>query len=186
MPVLAPEISQFPECLFAEERSPELESRFWWVLHTKPRQEKSLSRQLLHLEVPYYLPLIAKRCAAKDRVLVSQLPLFAGYIFMLGTEEERIASLETKRVVRALPVGDQKMLWHDLGQIHRLIEAGAPITPEDRLCPGMDVEIKSGAFAGMKGKIMRTATGRRFVVQVNFIQRGASVELDDFVLVRAE
>ena len=61
----------------------------------------------------------------------------------------------------------------------------APITPEDRLQSGMKVEVRSGALAGLRGTVLRTAAGRRFVVQVDFIQRGASVELDDFMLVKA-
>ena len=32
---------------------------------------------------------------------------------------------------------------------------------------------RSGPLAGLKGKILRTASGRRFVVEVDFIQQGA-------------
>jgi hypothetical protein len=63
---------------------------------------------------------------------------------------------------------------------------GRPITPEDRLAPGMTVQITSGPLASLKGTVLRTAKGRRFVVSVDFTQRGASVLLDDFVLTRAE
>ena len=42
------------------------------------------------------------------------------------------------------------------------------------------------SYAGLKGKIIRVATGRRFVVQVDFIQQGASVVLDDFAVQPAE
>ena len=48
----------------------------------------------------------------------------------------------------------------------------------------MAVEIKSAPLAGLRGTILRTASGQRFVIQVNFIQRGASVLIDDFNLVR--
>jgi hypothetical protein len=47
---------------------------------------------------------------------------------------------------------------------------------------GATVEIRHGALAGLKGKIIRAASGNRFVVQIDFIQQGASVLLDGFCL----
>jgi transcription antitermination factor NusG len=130
-------------------------------------------------EVPFYLPLIRRRLLMRGRKMTSHVPLFPGYFFLLGTREERLQALATKRVVNTLIVADQQALWHDLRQVRSLIATGAPITPEDRLAPGVLVEIRSGPLAGLRGTILRTASGRRFVVQVDFIQRGASVLLDD-------
>jgi transcriptional antiterminator RfaH len=104
----------------------------------------------------------------------------------LADRDERIAALSTARVVQPLRVVAQEELWRDLGRIHQLIASGAAVTREDRLVPGATVEIKSGPLAGLKGKIISAASGRRFVVQVDFIQRGASVLLDDFTLARID
>jgi len=79
-------------------------------------------------------------------------------------------------------VPHQVGLWHDLGQVSRLIATGAPVTPEARLVPGDLVEIRTGVLAGLTGKVLRVASKNRFVVQVDFIQQGASVELEDFHL----
>jgi transcriptional antiterminator RfaH len=154
----------------------------WWVLHTRPRQEKSLARQLHSGHVPFYLPLIARRSRIRGRIVTAHIPLFAGYLFLWAEEKERVRALATNRVVRAIPVADEAQLWRDLRQVHQLIATGAPITPEDRLAPGMEVEIRQGPLAGLQGVILRAGKGRRFVVRVNFIQRGASVEVDDFLL----
>jgi transcriptional antiterminator RfaH len=183
MPFLPPEPNTFPSDLFGEEIPEIRHGRQWWVLHTKPRQEKSLARQLLHSQVPFYLPLIERRSLIRGRVLHAQIPLFPGYLFLLGQRDERVTALATNRVVQALEVVDQGSLWGDLTQVHRLIDTGAPITPEERLEPGALVEITRGPLAGLKGRIIRAASGRRFVVQVNFIQRGASVLIDDFNLI---
>jgi transcriptional antiterminator RfaH len=183
MPFLPPEPNTFPQDLFTEENGEVRTDRQWWVLHTKPRQEKSLARQLLQARVPFYLPLIEHRSLIRGRVMLSHVPLFAGYLFLLGQRDERVAALATNRVVHTLEVADQKTLWDDLTQVHRLINTGAPITPEERLEPGAPVEISRGPLAGLKGRIIRAASGRRFVVQVNFIQRGASVLIDDFNLI---
>jgi len=182
MPFLPLEPNAFPDTLFGEDNDDVRDGRVWWVLHTRPRQEKSLARQLHQGRVPFYLPLIERRSVIRGRVLESHVPLFPGYLFLLGVRDERLAALATKRVVHSLEVSDQQGLWNDLIQVNRLINTGAPITPEERLEPGDLVEITRGALAGLKGRIIRAASGRRFVVQVNFIQRGASVLLDDFNL----
>jgi transcriptional antiterminator RfaH len=183
MPFLPPEPNAFPQGLFVDEDPHVRQDRQWWVLHTKPRQEKSLARQLLQAQVPFYLPLIERRSLIRGRVLHAHIPLFPGYLFLLGQRDERVTALATNRVVHTLEVPDQRTLWVDLTQVYRLIDTGAPITPEERLEPGAFVEISRGPLAGLKGRIIRAASGRRFVVQVNFIQRGASVLIDDFNLI---
>lgn len=182
MPILPAEMVQYPEALFAAPAQAGDEA--WWVLHTRPRQEKSLARELLASRVPFYLPQVSRRLCTRGRIFTSHVPLFPSYVFLLGNERQRIAAMGTRRVAHALRVLDQAMLWRELGQIHRLIESGAPVTPEERLGPGQAVEICSGPLAGLRGIILRVAARRRFVVQVDFIQRGASVELDDFTVVR--
>jgi transcriptional antiterminator RfaH len=189
MPPLPREPNLFPAELLADETAPaggERSERSWWVLHTKPRQEKSLARQMLRAEVPFYLPLVPRRSLVRGRVLEAHVPLFAGYLFLLADRDERVTALATQRVVRSLAVADQPQLHHDLWQVHRLIAAGAPVTPEERLAPGDAVEVRSGPLAGLRGRIVRGASGRRFVVRVDFIQQGASVLLDDFNLVAVE
>jgi transcriptional antiterminator RfaH len=182
MPLLPAEPSYFPPTLFDAESSAAGTSRAWWVLHTKPRQEKSLARRLAAGQVPFYLPTITRRNRIRNRVLCSYVPLFPGYLFLLADSAERLRCLETNCVVRSLPVPDQEGLWHDLTQVERLIASGEPIDPESRLIPGALVEIRTGPLAGLKGRILREASGHRFVVQVDFIQRGASVLLDDVAL----
>ena len=179
MPILSAEPCLHPEGLFDPANRPALAGRDWWVLQTRSRQEKSLARQLREARAAFYLPLVARRCRVRGRVLTSYVPLFTGYVFLLGDAEDRLKALATYRAVRSLRTTDQERLWQDLTQVHRLIVSGAPVTPEDRLAPGMVVEIRTGPLAGLRGKILRTASGRRFVVQVDFIQQGASVLLDD-------
>jgi transcriptional antiterminator RfaH len=186
MPVLSPELDLYPDELLSE-REPDHEGeRVWWVLHTKPRQEKSLVRQLHRSRIPYYLPLIARRWRLRGRIMTSHLPLFPSYVFLRGDRQERVSALSTNRVVRSLEVADQVGLSRDLRQIRRLIAAGLPIAPENRLTSGTLVEITSGPLAGLRGKILRSASGNRFVVQIDFIQQGASVVLDDFTLARVD
>jgi transcriptional antiterminator RfaH len=185
MPILLPEPDRFPADLFAPEALVRTE-RVWWVLHTKPRQEKSLARHLLQARAPFYLPCIGKRSLIRGRLFTSHVPLFTSYLFLLANRPERIAALATKRVVHALEVTDQTALWRDLDQVSRLISLGLPISPEEKLEAGDLVEVSAGPLAGLRGTVLRAASGRRFVVQVDFIQKGASILLDACNLIPLE
>lgn len=180
MPILAAEPSLYPAALFA---APAAEGTgCWWVLHTRPRQEKALARQLLDREIGYYLPLLTKRTKIRGKLVPAHLPLFPGYLFLFADNGQLLQALGTHRVARHLEVTDQARLWRDLRQLHRLIETGMPITPELALVPGARVEIRSGPLTGLRGVIARSVSGNRFIVQVDFIQRGASVLIEDHML----
>lgn len=181
MPILPAEPDRYPADLF--DRGAGQPGRRWWVLHSKPRQEKSLARHLYAAGLEYFLPTVRRRNRLRGRVVTSQLPLFTSYVFLHADADERVLALTSNRVVQSLAVDDQLRLWRDLRQVDTLLSSGAPITPEERLAPGDSVEITNGPLAGLSGTIVRTASGRRFVVRVDFIQQGASVELDDFALV---
>jgi transcriptional antiterminator RfaH len=181
MPVLPLETALYPDTLL-EGPVEQNAGCVWWVLHTKPRAEKMLARQLLRRSVGFYLPLYPRTGRHKNRPLVSHLPLFPGYLFVHGTEDDRRIALETNCVVRTITVADQAQLQAELARVHLLTESGLPLVPEDRLLPGAWVEIISGPLKGLEGKIIRRDNQQRFVVEVDFLRRGASAEVDGWAL----
>jgi hypothetical protein len=54
------------------------------------------------------------------------------------------------------------------------------------LVPGTPVVIRAGALMGMRGVVISTASGNRFVIRVNFIQQGASIVLEGSLLEQAQ
>jgi transcriptional antiterminator RfaH len=180
MPILAAEPSLYPAGLFDVPAAVAAER--WWVLHARPRQEKALARQLHREAVGYYLPLITRRTKVRGKLIPAYIPLFPGYLFLHGRPEQLLQAQATRRVAHHLEVADQDRLWQELRQVHQLIETGLPITPESVLAPGARVEVTTGPLAGLRGIIVRSASGNRFVIQVDFIQRGASVLIEDYML----
>lgn len=160
----------------------ESSDRQWWVVYTKSRQEKVFCQQLLAMQVPHYLPLVKKISYCRGRRFCSQVPLFAGYVFMHGEEEDRVRSWTTNRISQILTVNDGARLRYDLHQISRLIATDAPVTLEQRLAPGRRVRIRQGALAGLEGTIIERRGGRRLFVAVDLLQQGASIDLEDFRL----
>ena len=181
MPILCAEQAVFPEYLLDEPWQESL-GRSWVVIWTKSRQEKALARELMSWEVPFFFPTVPKENYIRGKVVHSHLPLFPGYLFVCGTDDERVTSLKTNRVVRVLPVIDQEQLRLDLVQIRDLIASGAPLTIEQRMGPGRRVRVRSGPLAGLEGTVVCRRGECRIIVAVNFLQQGASVAIEDFML----
>lgn len=188
MPILSREPSIYPDDLLgAFEVGSVAEDglqpqRAWWVIHTKARQEKAVCRDLYASQIPFYLPLIKRTTVCRGRRFLSYSPLFPGYVFLCATREERVTSLVTNRISRILAVADGAELQHDLFQIQQLIAANVPLTMESRLAPGDRVRIRSGPLAGLEGTVLVRRGQTRLLVSVNFLQQGASIEVDDFAM----
>jgi transcriptional antiterminator RfaH len=181
MPILKEEPSMYPETLLEAAPTESVERR-WLALYTKARQEKSLARELLKYAIPFYLPLVKKTTLSRGRRRTSLMPLFGGYVFLFASEEERVRTLTTNRISRILAVEDPDQLVFDLRQLRQLIASNAPLTVESRLQPGQQVRVRQGAFAGLEGTVMKRRGQTRLLVSINFLQQGASVEIDDFML----
>jgi len=181
MPLLSLEQFVFPDDLLQKPIEGN-ESDRWWVLHTRPRAEKTLARKLVDRSTAFFLPLYLREWRNRGRLFRSHLPLFPGYVFLHGDGETRLAALETNLVVNVLPVEDQQQLHTDLVRVYRLIMTGAPLSPEVRLQPGSRVEITRGSLAGVEGKVIRRGKHLTLFVEVQFLQQAVSVEIESWMI----
>jgi transcriptional antiterminator RfaH len=190
MPLLPLEPYLYPADLFAngnavsgaEANAPAVELP-WWAVHTRPRAEKTLARKLLDAQVQFFLPLYKKEWrSGAGRQRSSYLPLFPGYLFLHGDDEARVAALQTNQIARLLPVPDGRGLRADLTRVYRVMQSAEVLMPEDQLYPGMQVRIIDGALAGVEGKILRRGRKLCFVVEVQFLQRGVSIEVESHMI----
>jgi transcription antitermination factor NusG len=185
MPILPLEPFLHPEELFSSSTVRAAEQR-WWVLHTRPRAEKSLSRHCLARRIPFFLPLRRQYTRSRGRTLTSHVPLFPGYLFLLGDESERVEALTTNLIAHCLPVPDPERLEADLVGVHRVMLSGMPVSLVEQLPPGTPVEIISGPLAGLSGKVVRKGKRLTFIVEVAFLQQGARVEIDASMLAKID
>lgn len=178
MPIRPREPDLYPDDLLSDPCD-RARSQSWWALYTKPRQEKVLIRRLREMEIAHYCPLVAKRVRTpKGRALTSHVPLFPGYVFLCGQEDDRYQAMTTNCVTHCLEVPDVPGLVKDLQNIWRIVQSGLPILPESKIGPGTRVRIRSGALAGIEGLVISRHGENRFIVTVSFIQRGASILVD--------
>ncbi|MFN9368839.1 MAG: transcription termination/antitermination NusG family protein [Planctomycetia bacterium] len=182
MPILPKQRDTYPDDLFD---APSFSDGHWIAFYTLSRREKDLMRRLEAAGIPFYGPLIHRRLrAAGGRTRSSFVPLFPGYVFSRVDDEQRRAVLATNTVARWIPIADERMLEHDLRSIKRLIDSDRPLTPEARLEPGQAVRVCSGPLRGLEGTVVRRRGEERLVVAVQFLNQGASIEVEDVDLER--
>ena len=187
MPILAKEQDLYPLDLLDRYLDGDLEGHRWWALYTLSRREKDLMRRLRAMGIAFYSPTIGQRYRSPaGRIRTSYVPLFANYVFLCGSDFHRGEALTTNCVSRYIEVPDGLQLASDLRQIQQLIERGHPLAPEARLQEGSRVRVRSGPFQGLEGTIIRRDNITRLLVAVNFMQRGASVVLEDCQLERLD
>jgi transcription antitermination factor NusG len=184
MPILPAEPDLYPPDLWQGvdgEDGQFSDDRRWWCLHTKPRQEKATARDLRSLKVAYYLPqVVREERTPQGRKTRSVVPLFTSYMFLLGDQSERLASLKSNRLVRVIDVTDQKTLGHDLRQIHQMLASGLAVVPEPQVPVGARIRILSGPLTGIEGRVVRRGKRDQFVAVVQFLGSGATVDLEDW------
>lgn len=180
MPILPRQRDLFPSDLFAADPPDGDGSTKWVAFYTLSRREKDLMRKLEAAEVSFYAPLIRRRLrSAGGRARESYVPLFAGYVFSRVDDDQRRSALATNTIARWLPIGDEAALVADLRAIKQLIDADQPLAPEARIEPGQQVRVCSGPLRGIEGIVVRRQGTQRLVVAVEFLNQGASVELED-------
>lgn len=186
MPILPDEPVLYPVDLWTRPGGPE-RGKPWWCLHTKPRQEKSVARDLLERGLTFYLPVVVHEGRTPTgRKTRSRVPLFTGYVFFQGEDHERREALTTNRLVQTLPVPDPDGLVADLRQIDQMLRSGLPVEAEPTHPVGARVRIVTGPLAGLVGTVVRRGQGDRFVAVVRFLGGGASADLRDWQVERVE
>ena len=150
----------------------------WWVAHTKSRNEKALAQDLIRREISYFLPMSWKVSRKSRRTTRSLLPLFAGYLFCCGKEDDRLELLRTDRVANVIKVTEQKRFMKELLQIEQALKAGVPLIPHKYVKMGQKCRVTSGPLLGLEGIVTQTRGAMRLVLQVDMLGQAASVEID--------
>lgn len=158
----------------------------WHVLHTRSRQEKALAESLDARGLEYFLPLIKAPRYYGRRKLVSELPLFPGYVFLRGTLDEVYEADRTKRVAHVIAVNDQARLEEELAAIRQALASEATFDPFPYLVRGVRVEVIAGPLRGIRGMVESRTRRDRLILQVDVLGQATSVEIDGSLLMVLE
>jgi transcription antitermination factor NusG len=155
-------------------------TRSWFAVYTATNHEKSIAQHLRMREIETFLPLYSVTKRWKNRTTAKvDLPLFAGYIFVRIAPTERVRVLEVPMVYSV--VGNRREptpLPDDQIEGLRVALQGGQAHPFPYVKVGNRVRVRSGAFAGLEGVVVRTYGGLSVVLSVDMIQKSVAVHVE--------
>lgn len=151
----------------------------WHVLHVLSNHEKKVAQHLQVRSVEYYLPLYKEKVRWTDRTVVTERPLFSGYVFARFEYQYRIPVISTPGVLRLL--GDQK--WdlvedEELERIRTGLAKGLPLRPHPTIVVGTRVRVRDGVFAGVEGVVSEMRKQCKVIVTLSAVRQCFSLEVE--------
>ncbi len=141
-----------------------------------------MASDLAAMGIGHFLPLVRQARYYGKRKLMTDLPLFPGYVFLRGQIEQAYAVDRTKRIAQILAVANQEQLDWELRNLHLALSRSAPLQAYTFLKRGVRVEVRSGPFRGLQGIVEDWRTRDRLALQVNMLGRAVSLEIDGALL----
>ena len=159
------------------EHLPLTERPLWTVLQVKSRQEKALADDLARRGIDHYLPIVRQQKIYGGRKLQMELPLFPGYLFLFGTNEDIYTADRTRRVCKIIEVPQQKRLEEELTNLKLALENSTSLTAYPFLKTGVQVEVCSGPLRGLRGLVEHWSRADRLILQIEMLGRAVSLEI---------
>lgn len=172
-------VNRNPEACFPENiLSAPWKDKRWRVVHTKSRREKILAHYLAGAGIGYYLPMVCRKQKSENRVRVSYIPIFSGYLFLLADDSERHRAMRSNHIARMIDVGDEAGLVGELKQIAVVLAGGTQVYPYDFITEGKWVRVKSGPLKDVVGMVVRKDRNYRLILSVEIIMQSVAVAID--------
>jgi transcription antitermination factor NusG len=165
-----------PDCRFDMPVVPK-----WFAVFTSPRHEKRVEHHFSLRDIEHYLPLYRSPRKWRNGLnVVLDLPLFPGYIFVRIKRAERVRVLQVPGVLAVVggPAGEMAPLPE--AEIDAL-RSGLHLRlaePHPLLTVGQRARIRSGAFAGLEGVVVRKKNSLRVVLTMDLIMQSVALEVD--------
>lgn len=134
----------------------------WYVLYTKPRNEKKVAENLQKLGFTVYCPLVEVVKQWSDRKKKVQEPLLTSYVFIQLEEQQRNQVFQVAGVVRYLYwLGKPAIVRNEEITTLKswLLNSNQKIQIE-KLLPGSKITLKEGVFKGIDA-IVKEQRGKK-------------------------
>lgn len=154
----------------------------WYLVHTKPRQDKRALQNLEQQGYQCYLPTLPSEKISQGILTVTDEPLFPRYLFIrLGQGHSAKGwgpIRSTKGVNRLVSFGIEPAKVDD-GLINLLREQEASVQgePERLFKPGERVRLTEGAFSGIEGIYQMADGERRVMVLIELMSKPVAVRV---------
>lgn len=157
------------------------DNRKWYVLTTKPKAEKQVSKRLTENCVENFLPLQRKLQIWHDRKKWVETPLFNSYIFVKIEDKFRSKVFEIGGLLKYVSIGGQVCVLAEpeIERIRRLCSYSEPVTVEqENFERGEKVEILEGHFVGLHGELLQNGDKYKLKIFVEGLGYFATVLIE--------
>lgn len=154
----------------------------WYLIHTKPKQEKYALENLERQGYQCYLPTLPSEKLRQGILTISDAPLFPRYLFIRlgqGNSAKSWAPIRsTKGVSRLVSFGLEPARVEDgLITLLRTQEEAIQAEPERMFKPGERVRLTEAPFAGIEGIYQMSDGERRVMVLIEILSKPVAVRL---------
>lgn len=151
----------------------------WHVLHVRSNLERRVAQHLTVHVVEHYLPLYRERVKWTDRTVVTERPLFPGYVFARFLPDSRTTVISIPGVVRSLGDEDGNLVsCEELDKIRGGLASGLLLRPHPNVPVGARVRVRSGIFEGVEGIVAEFRQQCKVVLSLAAVRQCFSLEVD--------
>jgi transcriptional antiterminator RfaH len=155
----------------------------WYLVHTKPRQEKCALENLERQNYRCYLPMLSTEKLRQGQLALVDEPLFPRYLFIqldTGLSAPSWSPIRSTRGVnRLVSFGSDPAKVHDvLIDVLMAHETAMRETPAALFTPGERVQVTQGPFAGLEGIYQMSEGERRVMVLIELMSKPVVLPLE--------
>ncbi|MBX2932016.1 MAG: UpxY family transcription antiterminator [Chitinophagaceae bacterium] len=157
------------------------DNRKWYVLTTKPKAEKQVSKRLTENRVENFLPLQRQLRTWHDRKKWIETPLFNSYIFVKTEDKLRSKVFEVGGLIKYVSIGGQICILteQEVERVRRLCSYSEPVTVgHENFERGEEVEILEGHFVGFCGQLLENGDKHKLKISIAGLGCFATVFID--------
>ncbi|MGN7823234.1 UpxY family transcription antiterminator [Chitinophaga varians] len=154
----------------------------WYLIYTKPRQERKVVGSLAGLGIDHFLPTIKTVSQRSDRKKTIENPMFPSYVFVHpNTVNELFAGQDLDGAVSYVKFGKRKaILAPEVIDNVKIIAANAKNIEisYDHFSPGEKLIIQKGALAGLQCEMISYKNKNLALVRIELLQRNIIVDVE--------
>ncbi|MFO7587261.1 MAG: UpxY family transcription antiterminator [Gemmatimonadota bacterium] len=155
----------------------------WYALRTRARHERRVDGRLRGRDLESFLPLVPRARRWHDRTKIVEWPLFPGYVFVRLASPRLTEALSVAGVADVVRMAGRPSAIpsHEIegvrAAVRVLAAAGETPEPEPLLERGDAVRVRTGAFAGVRGRVIERR-GDRAAIQIGLTAIAQGVRLE--------
>ena len=152
----------------------------WIAAYTRPRWEKVVASQLLKVGIQSYVPIRREVRQWSDRKKTVEVPLLPSYVLVQLDPTHYQKVFQADGIVRVITFNRRLAVIRssEIDLLRRIERTDEPVSISSSLFQAQEeVRITGGAFAGLRGKVVRTEGTCRVALEIQELSFAFLVEV---------